>query len=104
MGLWGRDKIIPTTLVLQEVVLLEQLPVQQQALGAAGRVEHTGVLAQELLEHLHFRLTGLCSGEDINHQSSNALTEKYNVEMNTDLFLTHSMATSYKSYLITIPV
>lgn len=48
-----------TGLVIQQVVLLEQLPVHQEALGSSGWVEHTWVFVQQLLEQLQLGLAGL---------------------------------------------
>lgn len=48
-----------TTLIIQQVVLLQQLPVHQQTLGGAGRVKDNGVFAQKLLEHIQFGLASL---------------------------------------------
>lgn len=49
----------PTTLVIQQVVLLQQLPVHQQALGCASWVKDSRVFTQKLLEHVQLGLTRL---------------------------------------------
>lgn len=49
-----------TALVVQQVILLQQLPVNQEAFGCSRRVKDAGVFAQKILEHVQFGLTGLC--------------------------------------------
>lgn len=53
-----------TCLVLQQVILLHELPVGLQSLGSSGQVEGIGVSVQQVLEGLQGRLAGL---EDKKH-------------------------------------